>query len=117
MTDTNDIIEQCTDFLSRSSRRYSSTLMRATKDMRRYSGDFWDDDFKKQYRKGKNRTYLQLNNWNVMCNAIAHPYQPPLGIRSLKTVPTSRKPKRRLTPWKPVPTSRRLFWILSGKLS
>lgn len=73
MTDTNDIIEQCTDFLSRSSRRYSSTLMRATKDMRRYSGDFWDDDFKKQYRKGKNRTYLQLNNWNVMCNAIASP--------------------------------------------
>ena len=71
--DITNIIEQCSDFLSRSSRRFSSTLMRATKDMRRYSGDFWDADFKKTYRRGKNRTYLQLNNWNVMCNAIASP--------------------------------------------
>lgn len=73
MNENLDIIEQCTEFLRRSSRRYSSTLMRATKDMRRYSGDFWDDDFKKKYRNGKNRTYLQLNNWNVICNAIASP--------------------------------------------
>lgn len=73
MNENLDLIEQCTDFLRRSSRRYSSTLQRATKDMRRYSGDFWDDDFKKKYRNGKNRTYLQLNNWNVICNAIASP--------------------------------------------
>ena len=73
MNENLDIIEQCTEFLRRSSRRYSSTLMRATKDMRRYSGDFWDSDFKKQYRNGKNRTYLQLNNWNVICNAISSP--------------------------------------------
>ena len=73
MNENLDIIEQCTEFLRRSSRRYSTTLMRATKDMRRYSGDFWDSDFKKQYRNGKNRTYLQLNNWNVICNAIASP--------------------------------------------
>lgn len=68
-----DIIEQCTEFLGRSSRRFSDTLSRATKDLRRYSGDFWDSDFKKAYRRGKNRTYLQLNNWNVMCNAISSP--------------------------------------------
>ena len=73
MTEELDIIEQCSAFLSKSSRRFASTLMRATKDLRRYSGNFWDDDFKKTYRSGKNRTYLSLNNWNVMCNAIASP--------------------------------------------
>lgn len=73
MTEELDIIEQCSAFLSKSSRRFASTLMRATKDLRRYSGNFWDDDFKKAYRSGKNRTYLSLNNWNVMCNAIASP--------------------------------------------
>ena len=67
------IINQCTEFLRRSSRRYSASLKRATADLRRYSGGFWDDDFKKTYRKGKNRLYLTLNNWNVICNAIASP--------------------------------------------
>lgn len=71
--DEKDIIEQCTDFLRRSSKRYSSTLLRATKDLRRYSGGFWDDEYKRQYRKGKNRLYLALNNWNVICNAISSP--------------------------------------------
>lgn len=71
--DEKDIIEQCTDFLRRSSKRYSSTLLRATKDLRRYSGGFWDDEYKRQYRKGKNRLYLSLNNWNVICNAISSP--------------------------------------------
>lgn len=68
-----EIIEQCSEFLSRSSRRFASTLKRATKDLRRYSGDFWDDDFKKLYRPGKKRVNLSLNNWNVICNAIASP--------------------------------------------
>lgn len=71
--ENTSIIEQCTDFLKKSSRRYSKTLMRASKDLRRYSGDFWDDDFKKAYRSGKKRLCLQLNNWNVMCNAISSP--------------------------------------------
>lgn len=71
--DSLDIINQCSDFLSRSSRRFSGTLKRATKDLRRYSGDFWDDDFKKLYRPGKKRVNLSLNNWNVICNAIASP--------------------------------------------
>lgn len=72
-TDNKEIINQCTDFLRRSSRRFSSTLKRATNDLRRYSGGFWDDEFKKMYRKGKNRLYLSLNNWNVICNAISSP--------------------------------------------
>lgn len=68
-----DIIKQCGEFLSKSSSRFSGTLSRATQDLRRYSGNFWDDDFKKQYRSGKNRACLSLNNWNVICNAIASP--------------------------------------------
>ena len=71
--ETADIIEQCTEFLGKSSRRYSKPLTRATNDLRRYSGNFWDDELRKQYRRGKKRTCLQLNNWNVMCNAIASP--------------------------------------------
>ena len=71
--DDREIIKQCTDFLRRSSRRYSKSLQRATKDLRRYSGNFWDDDFKKSYRPGKNRLCLTLNNWNVICNAISSP--------------------------------------------
>jgi hypothetical protein len=73
MEENKNLIEQCTDFLRRSSRRYSKTLLRATKDLRRYSGGFWDDEYKKAYRKGKNRLCLSLNNWNVICNAIASP--------------------------------------------
>lgn len=72
-TDDREIINQCTDFLRRSSRRYAKSLQRATKDLRRYSGNFWDDDFKKSYRPGKNRLCLTLNNWNVICNAISSP--------------------------------------------
>lgn len=66
------IIQECADFLERSSARYSTTLLRASKDLIRYSGGFWDDDMKK-YRTGRNRIYLSLNNWNVLCNAIASP--------------------------------------------
>lgn len=73
MTDDKEIIKQCTDFLRRSSRRYAKPLQRATKDLRRYSGNFWDDEFKKAYRPGKNRLCLSLNNWNVICNAISSP--------------------------------------------
>lgn len=68
-----DIITQCKEFLSKSSRRFSSTLKRATNDLRRYSGSFWDEDFIKRYRPGKKRIRLSLNNWNVICNAIASP--------------------------------------------
>lgn len=67
-----EIINQCNDFLTKSSARYSATLLRASKDLVRYSGGFWDDEMKK-YRTGRNRIYLSLNNWNVLCNAISSP--------------------------------------------
>lgn len=70
--ENQDIIHQCNDFLTKSSARYSKTLLRATKDLNRYSGGFWDDDMKK-FRTGRRRIYLSLNNWNVLCNAIASP--------------------------------------------
>ena len=73
MTD-KEIIEQCNDFLRRSSARFSESMQRAMLDLRRYSGEFWDEDFKKRYRKGKNRTCLALNNWNVVANAIVSPF-------------------------------------------
>lgn len=73
MKEPREIIQECTEFLRRSSNRYSKTLSRATKDLQRYSGGFWDDDYKQQYRKGKKRLCLALNNWNVICNAIASP--------------------------------------------
>lgn len=69
-----DIINQCQEFLRKSSKRFSATLTRATKDLRRYSGNFWDEDFRAKYRKGKRRLCLSLNNWNVICNAIASPF-------------------------------------------
>lgn len=67
-----EIIQQCNDFLTKSSARFATTLLRASKDLTRYSGSFWDDDMKK-FRTGRNRIYLSLNNWNVLCNAIASP--------------------------------------------
>lgn len=68
-----DIIAQCCEFLGKSSKRYSGAMKRASNDLRRYSGKFWDDDFKRTYRPGKKRLCLSLNNWNVICNAISSP--------------------------------------------
>lgn len=70
----SDIIEQCNKFLRRSSDRYAETIERMVNDLELYSGNFWSDTMKKRYRKGKNRVCLSLNNWNVLCNAIASPY-------------------------------------------
>ena len=67
-----EIIQQCNEFLTKSSARFATTLLRASKDLIRYSGQFWDDDMKK-FRTGRNRIYLSLNNWNVLCNAISSP--------------------------------------------
>lgn len=68
-----EIIEACNRFLTRSDARYNATITRALEDLRIYSGDFWNDNFKKKYRRNKNRLNLSLNNWNVLCNAIASP--------------------------------------------
>ena len=67
-----EIIDNCNNFLNKSSARYSNTILRAINDMRRYSGDFWDEDYKKTYQRSK-RVNLSLNNWNPMVNAISSP--------------------------------------------
>ena len=67
------IIEQCNTFLKKSDVRFNATISRAVRDLNLYSGDFWSDEFRKKYRRNKNRVNLSMNNWNVMCNAIASP--------------------------------------------
>lgn len=68
----DNIISQCNAFLVKSDSRYSATIKRAVNDLRRYSGDFWNQETIKQYKRNK-RTNLSLNNWNPMVNAIASP--------------------------------------------
>lgn len=70
--DYKEIIDNCNNFLNKSSARYSNTILRAIDDMRRYSGDFWTDEYKKTYQRSK-RVNLSLNNWNPMVNAISSP--------------------------------------------
>lgn len=70
--DYKEIIVNCNNFLTKSSARYSTSILRAIDDMRRYSGDFWTDDYKATYQR-KNRINLSLNNWNPMVNAISSP--------------------------------------------
>lgn len=67
-----DIIEQCNKFLTKSDSRYSTSLQRAVNDLRRYSGDFWNQEYLSTYKRNK-RINLSLNNWNPMVNAIASP--------------------------------------------
>ena len=69
----NKIINECNDFLQKSNNRYSDEMNKAVNNLRRYSGKFWDDEYTRTYRKGKNRLALSLNNWNVIVNAIASP--------------------------------------------
>ena len=69
----DQIVEQLNTFLTKSDTRFSVPINRAINDLQIYSGDFWTDDFKKKYRRNKNRLNLSLNNWNVMCNAISSP--------------------------------------------
>lgn len=69
----DEIINKCQEFLKRSSARYATTMTSAMNNMRIYSSNFWTDDNVKMYRKGKKRLRLALNNYNVVCNAIASP--------------------------------------------
>ena len=53
--DEKEIIECCSEFLRKSDVRYNSSITRAINDLELYSGNFWNDDMRKQYRKGKTR--------------------------------------------------------------
>lgn len=68
-----EIINNCNSFLYKSDTRYNFVINRALEDLQTYSGDFWNDKFRKKYRRNKKRLNLSLNNWNVLCNAIASP--------------------------------------------
>ncbi len=68
----NDIIKACGEFLSKSDNRFNETIQRAIKDLRIYSGDFWNSSTIKKYKRGK-KLNLYLNNWNTMVNAISSP--------------------------------------------
>lgn len=72
--DEKEIIECCSEFLRKSDVRYNSSITRAINDLELYSGNFWNDDMRKQYRKGKTRVCLSMNNWQVISNAIASPF-------------------------------------------
>ena len=72
--DEKEIIECCSDFLRKSDVRYNASVTRATNDLELYSGNFWNDNMRKQYRKGKTRVCLSMNNWQVISNAIASPF-------------------------------------------
>ena len=68
-----EIINLCNTFLTKSDARFNTVINRALEDLQVYSGDFWNDKFKKKYRRNKRRLNLSLNNWNVLCNAISSP--------------------------------------------
>ena len=72
--DDNEIISNCSAFLKKSNERYRTSIVRAMTDLQYFSGNFWTDDLRKTYRKGKTRVNLALNNWNVLANAIASPF-------------------------------------------
>ena len=69
-----EIIECCSDFLKKSNTRYNTVINRAISDLEMYSGNFWNEDMRKTYRKGKSRVCLSMNNWQVISNAIASPF-------------------------------------------
>lgn len=70
--DVTSILDQCNKFLHKSDDRYNVPINRALNDLRRYSGDFWNDEYNKKYKRNK-RVNLALNNWNPMVNAISSP--------------------------------------------
>lgn len=70
--DNDSVISACIEFLTKSDNRFSDTIQRAVKDLRRYSGDFWNSSTVRKYKRGK-RINLSLNNWCPMVNAISSP--------------------------------------------
>jgi hypothetical protein len=73
MLEEREVINNCNNFLTRSDARFNAVINRALEDLQIYSGDFWNDKFKKKYKRNKSRLNLSLNNWNVLCNAISSP--------------------------------------------
>ena len=72
--ESDQIISDCQDFLCRSSDRFNDTLTRAMDDLQMYSGNFWTEDLMKEFKRGKNRLNLSINQWTTLVNAISSPF-------------------------------------------
>lgn len=71
--DNEKIIAECKKFLQDSSKHYSASVSRRKRAIEMYSGSFWIDDLKKDWRRTKRPTE-HFSNWGVLANAIASPY-------------------------------------------
>lgn len=67
-----DLTNRVVDFLKESSEYYSTAVKRRVDDDRMYSGDFWTDELKKEWKRGKRRCE-HLSQWGVFDSAIASP--------------------------------------------
>ena len=71
--ETRQIIEECKEFLEDSSAYYSSFKERKKHDLSMYSDDFWSDDLKKSWNRGKRKNEI-INQWGVLASAISSPF-------------------------------------------
>lgn len=70
-----EIIMACQDFLTKSSTRYSSDIVKQISDLECFNGNFWTDDVIKKYRRtSKYKFNLHFSDWSVLANAIVSPY-------------------------------------------
>src|SRR5574344_59591 len=67
-----DLTNRVVAFLKESSEYYSTAVKRRVDDDRMYSGDFWTDDLKKEWKRGKRRCE-HLSQWGVFDSAISSP--------------------------------------------
>ena len=71
--DEREIIEACSEFLHDSSDYYKDFVKRREDDMSAFSGDFWTQGRRNDWRRNKRRCE-QINQWGVYENAIVSPY-------------------------------------------
>lgn len=67
-----EVTNRVVDFLRESSEFYSTSVKRRVDDDRMYSGDFWTDELKKEWKRGKRRCE-HLSQWGVFDSAIGSP--------------------------------------------
>ena len=67
-----DLTNKVVDFLKESSEYFSTAVKRRVDDDRMYSGDFWTDELRKEWKRGKRRCE-HLSQWGVFDSAIASP--------------------------------------------
>lgn len=67
-----DLTNKVVEFLKESSEYFSTAVKRRVDDDRMYSGDFWTDELRKEWKRGKRRCE-HLSQWGVFDSAIASP--------------------------------------------